>query len=143
MYPWYDPLSPLGSAVRYVASLSPDFQWVGIYVLKGKKLKLGPYIGEETDHREIAVGQGVCGTAVAEEKDQNVPDVNSRGNYLACSLKTRSELVILVRDQKQKIVGQIDIDSHRVNAFHAELEAKVKEVANQLGELWPKSVNLK
>lgn len=134
---WYDPLSPLGSAVRYVASCSPKFNWVGVYKLKGKFLELGPFMGAPSEHSRIPVGQGVCGTAVAEERDQNVPDVRSRENYLSCSLETRSELVVLVRDKKGKILGQIDIDSHTLDAFGAEEEELVKKVAKELGELWP------
>src|SRR5690242_2602528 len=73
---WYEPGAPLGSAVRYIAALSPKFNWVGIYVLKGKYLELGPYVGAATDHTRIPVGKGVCGTAVATGEDQNVPDVS-------------------------------------------------------------------
>lgn len=134
---WYNPLSPLGSAVRYVASLSSKFNWVGVYVLKGKTLELGPYIGEPSGHTRIRVGQGVCGTAVAENADQNVPDVRARENYLSCSLETRSELVVLVRDRRGKIKGQIDIDSHVPGAFGAEEEQAVKKIAAELGVLWP------
>ena len=133
---WYNPSSPLGSAVHYIASLTPRFNWVGIYVLKGKFLELGPYIGAKTDHKRIAVGKGVCGTAVAQNQDQNVPDVKSHGNYLACSIETQSELVVLVRDRKGKILGQIDIDSHTRNAFGPEEEKTVRRVADELGELW-------
>jgi GAF domain-containing protein len=134
---WYDPLAPFGSAVRHIASISPRFNWVGIYVLKGKVLELGPFIGAPSEHKRIPVGQGVCGTAVAENADQNVPDVRERGNYLACSLETRSELVVLIRDRKGKILGQVDIDSHTVNAFGAHEEEAVRTVAKELGELWP------
>lgn len=134
---WYDPLSPLGSAVRYVASLSGRFNWVGIYVLKGKTLELGPFLGAPTEHKRIPVGRGVCGTAVAENRDLNVPDVTQAANYLACSLETRSELVVLIRDKSGKILGQIDIDSHSLNAFGPELQKAVRLVADQLGELWP------
>ena len=134
---WYDPLSPLGSAVRHVASLTPRFNWVGIYVLRGNFLELGPYIGAPTEHTRIKVGQGVCGTAVAQNADQNVPDVRARPEYLACSLETRSELVILIRDRAGRILGQIDIDSHMPDAFGPEEEAKVRQVAEDLGKLWP------
>src|SRR4051812_16369124 len=72
---WYQPQAVLGSAVRYVSALSPRFDWVGIYLLKGKTLELGPYIGAKTEHTRIKVGVGVCGTAVAENTDMNVPDV--------------------------------------------------------------------
>jgi len=134
---WFDPLSPLGSAVRYVAGLSPRFNWVGIYVLDGETLELGPYIGAETEHTRIPVGVGVCGTAVSEGTDQNVPDVRSRENYLACSLETRSELVVLIRDPRGKILGQIDIDSHTPSAFGASEESQVQQVARELGARWP------
>jgi GAF domain-containing protein len=134
---WYNPQSPMGSAVHYVASLSPKFNWVGIYVLKGKFLELGPFIGAKSEHTRIAVGKGVCGTAVAEDRDQNIPDVRAVGNYLACSLETRSELVVLVRNAKGKILGQIDIDSHVPGAFGPDEEELVKRVAVELGELWP------
>ncbi|MGZ3688255.1 MAG: GAF domain-containing protein [Bdellovibrionota bacterium] len=134
---WYDPSSPLGSAVRHIAALSPKFNWVGIYLLKGKMLELGPYLGANTDHTKIKVGVGVCGTAVAENRDQNVPDVRARENYLACSLETRSELVILVRNEKGKILGQIDIDSHQAGAFGPDEETQVRQIAHELGELWP------
>lgn len=133
---WFEPASPLGSAVRYVASYSPRFDWVGIYVLDGDVLKLGPYLGAKTEHTRIRVGQGVCGTAVSENADQNVPDVSSRGNYIACNLETRSELVVLIRDSSESILGQIDIDSHTPNAFGPEEEAFVKKVASELGPLW-------
>lgn len=134
---WYHPDSPLGSAVRYVAGLSGKYNWVGIYVLKGKTLVLGPYLGESTEHTRIPVGRGVCGLAVAEGKTQNVPDVSNHQNYLACSTKTRSELVVLVRNRKNQIVGQIDIDSHSLNAFGPAEQAAVEKVAFELGELWP------
>ncbi len=134
---WYDAASPLGSAVRHVASLSAKFNWVGVYLLKGKFLELGPFIGAPTDHKKIAVGQGVCGTAVAVGSDQNVPDVRARENYLACSLETRSELVVLIRDRKNRIVGQIDIDSHELNAFGSDEEQAVRKVAEELGKVWP------
>src|SRR3954466_15631264 len=85
---WYQPQAALGSAVRYVSSLSPKFNWVGIYLLKGKGkfLELGPYIGAKTTHTKIPVGRGVCGSAVAQEIDMNVPDITKSDNYLACSL---------------------------------------------------------
>jgi len=137
---WYNPLSPLGSAVHYVASLSPKFNWVGIYVLKGRFLELGPFIGAPSEHSRIAVGKGVCGTAVAENADQNVSDVRSRKNYLACGPETRSELVVLIRDgagPDARILGQIDIDSHVPGAFGPDEEEAVRKVASELGGIWP------
>jgi L-methionine (R)-S-oxide reductase len=134
---WYNPVAPLGAAVRYIASLSPRYNWVGIYVLKGKNLELGPYIGAPTDHKRIPVGKGVCGTAVAEDRDLNIPDVRAIDNYLSCSLETQSELVVLIRDRAGKILGQVDIDSHSRSAFGPNEEEKVRQIARELGELWP------
>lgn len=134
---WYQPQAPLGSAVRYLAAQSPKFNWVGIYLLKGQYLELGPYIGVETDHRRIPVGRGVCGTAVVENTDQNISDVSKVGNYLACSDRTRSELVVLIRNRQGKILGQIDIDSHTPDAFGPDEEQAVRKIADELGELWP------
>ncbi len=133
---WYQPEAPLGAAVRYVTGLSGKFQWVGIYLLEGKTLVLGPYLGAHTDHKRIPIGKGVCGTAVAENRDQNVPDVRALTNYLACSLETRSELVCLIRDPRGNVVGQIDIDSHFPAAFGPEEEAAVRRVADEIGTHW-------
>ena len=127
------PLAELArAAVDGVHALSPRCHWTGIYELgPDGVLRLGPFVGAPTEHTAIAVGQGVCGTAVAERRDLNVPDVRQVGNYLACSLETRSELVVLVRSG-DVIHAQIDIDSHDVDAFDAGLEAAVRAVADRL-----------
>ena len=135
---WLDANDALGSTVKQVTALSPAFNWVGIYVLNGDTLELGPYIGAPTEHTRITVGVGVCGTAVARNEDLNVPDVTTSDNYLACSVETQSELVVLIRDQDGAVLGQIDIDSHTGNAFSPALEAAVKQIARELGDFWPK-----
>src|ERR671935_1274156 len=80
------------------------------YMLHDGELVLEAHAGRDTEHVRIPVGTGVCGTAVAERADQNVPDVMSIGNYLACNAFTKSELVVLIR-RGDEILGQIDIDS--------------------------------
>jgi GAF domain-containing protein len=104
---------------------------VGIYWLEGDTLVLGPYVGAPTDHQRIPVGRGVCGTAVAEGKNQIVADVRLLSNYLACSLETRSEIVVLIR-HGERIVGQIDADGHEPGAFDATDEALLTQVAGRL-----------
>lgn len=131
----------LRAAVAKVAAMSPQYNWVGIYLLQGDRLVLGPFVGEPTEHTVISVGQGVCGTAVAENADQNVPDVAQRANYLACSLKTRSELVVLIRNSRGEILGQIDIDSHSPNAFGPEDESRVRAVAADVAKEMEKTWN--
>jgi L-methionine (R)-S-oxide reductase len=138
---WLQPDDVLRSAVTCIAGLSPLFNWVGIYILRGDTLELGPYIGAATEHTRIKVGVGICGTAVARNEDLNVPDVSASDNYLACSIDTQSELVVLVRDQDGQILGQIDIDSHTRNAFVPELEAAVKQIGQDLGDFWPRPVD--
>lgn len=135
--PWFDPTAPLESAVRYLSTQSPRFNWVGIYILHGDGLHLGPFVGAPTEHRHIRIGQGICGTAVALGEDLNIPDVTRVGNYLACSTETQSELVVLIRDRSGAVVGQIDIDSHTPAAFGPDEEATVRGVALQLGNTWP------
>ena len=82
------------SVVR-IEDAEPHYHWVGIYLLEDDVLVLHNYIGKVTGHTRIPVGQGVCGTAVAEARDINVADVHALSNYLACSLETVSELVVL------------------------------------------------
>jgi GMP synthase-like glutamine amidotransferase/putative methionine-R-sulfoxide reductase with GAF domain len=129
--------STLRREVDALARRSPAFDWVGIYLLRGDSLILGPYVGAATEHSRIRIGVGVCGTAVAENRDINVPDVRAVENYLACSLSTRSELVVLIRDRRGRIVGQIDLDSHTPAAFGPDEEAVVRDLARELGENWP------
>src|SRR5215211_2069829 len=81
----------------------------------------------EAYHSRIGIGEGVCGTAVSEERNQIVEDVREIENYLACSIHTRSELVVLIKDAG-RIVGEFDIDSDTVGAFTQEDEALLEEM---------------
>jgi GAF domain-containing protein len=126
---------PNALGTTLVASLQeafPQASWVGIYWLDGDELKLGPYVGPPTEHTTIAVGRGVCGTAIAENKDQVVPDVRERENYLACSATTRSELVVLIQAMG-KTIGQIDMDAPEVGAFGEVDRCIVRAVADSFG----------
>ena len=125
----------LAEAVRRIEAASERFDWVGVYLLEDGELVLGPYVGAATDHVRIPVGRGVCGTAVAEDRDINVPDVRELDNYIACSVGTRSELVVLIREPETgRVRGQLDLDSDRVAAFTSEDERELKRVADWLGE---------
>ena len=124
-----DPKKAIVSVMEHLKAHRKDFHWVGVYLFKGLILHVGPYTGPVTDHVRIPVGKGVCGTAVLENKNQLVDDVASLDNYLACNLDTRSEIVVLVRDKKGGIIGQIDIDSPKIKAFGREDEAFLEQVA--------------
>ena len=86
-----------------------------------------------TEHARIAVGHGVCGTAVAEQENQNVADVTKVGNYISCSPRTRSELVVLIR-KGAEIFGQIDIDAKELNAFTPADQQAIEAVADKIAE---------
>jgi L-methionine (R)-S-oxide reductase len=120
----------LDAVVRLVHDAHPRWDWSGIYLLMDGTLVVGPFAGsdEPPEHSRIAVGDGVCGTAVAENENQLVEDVRELDNYLACSLSTRSELVVLIREDG-RIVGQFDIDSDERAAFTNEDEGLLEELA--------------
>jgi GAF domain-containing protein len=124
-----------GEAMALIHSL-PGYNWCGIYRLEGATLELDEYVGERTEHTHIPVGRGVCGTAVADNANQVIEDVRSLDNYLACSLNTRSEIVVLIYDEDGAIRGQIDIDGHEVKAFDASDEEFLKSVAISLALRW-------
>ena len=117
-----------------IQSWGPPFTSVYAYMLHGNDLELEAYAGRETEHTRIPVGKGVCGTAVAEQRDQNVADVSVIGNYLACNVFTKSELVVPIR-RGDHILGQIDIDSDVPNGFGEREHAEVKEIADALAVL--------
>lgn len=117
------------------------YNWSGIYRLEGDTLILDEYVGAATDHTQIKVGVGVCGTAVAEGQNQVIDDVRELTNYLACSTQTRSELVVLIYKDgivhsSSEIIGQIDIDGHTVGAFDVTDEYMLTALAKILGERW-------
>ncbi len=95
------------------------YNWVGFYVVDKEKpdeLVLGPFVGEPTEHTRIPFGRGICGQAASLKKTFVVQDVSKENNYLACSSKVKSEIVVPVFKEDQ-IVGELDIDSHSVSPF--------------------------
>lgn len=112
----------------------PPYTGVYLYMLHGGTLVLEAFAGRPTEHTRIPVGSGICGRAVAERRDLNVPDVSRADGYLACSLETRSELVVLIR-RHDEILGQIDIDSDVVDGFDQDEEGAVRVVADALAAL--------
>ena len=124
----------LDMACERIRAWGPPYTSVYAYMLHGNELVLEAFAGRETEHTSIPVGKGVCGTAVAEKRDQNVSDVTAVGNYLACNVFTKSELVVLIR-RGDHILGQIDIDSDVPNGFGEREHADVKEIADALAVL--------
>ncbi len=97
------------------------YNWVGFYMLNeaGDTLHLGPFEGAMTPHTAIPLNQGICGAAASTGKTVIVDDVNSDPRYLACSIETKSEIVVPVFAHG-KVVGELDIDSHFKAAFTPE-----------------------
>jgi GAF domain-containing protein len=97
----------------------PELNWAGFYWLRGGELVLGPFQGRPACVR-IAVGKGVCGTAVAERRTIVVPDVNAFPGHIACDSASRSEVVIPVAARGGTILGVLDLDSPRPGRFTEE-----------------------
>ncbi|HSC50772.1 MAG TPA: GAF domain-containing protein [Gaiellaceae bacterium] len=108
------------------------YSWIGIYLVEGDELVLGPWRGPQaTEHVRIPVGQGVCGAAAASGETEIVDDVNADPRYLSCFPSTRSEIVVpIVRNGR--VVGEIDIDSDRAAAFGVDDRATLERIARQL-----------
>ncbi|MEX0893267.1 MAG: GAF domain-containing protein [Gemmatimonadota bacterium] len=127
----------LRESVKQIKTWNTDFHFVGVYMWNPDEniLWLHNYMGSSTEHSRIDKGQGVCGTAVETGENQNVPDVSEVENYLACSPRTKSELVVLIR-AGDDLFGQIDIDSREKKGFSAKMQENVELVATKLAEVF-------
>jgi L-methionine (R)-S-oxide reductase len=104
--------------VNVLKDQMPDYSWVGIYLLEGEELILGPYRGKPSPHTRIPLNQGICGAAASTKTTIIVDDVDADPRYLACSLETRSEIVVPIM-RGMDVLGEIDIDSDKKAAFGA------------------------
>jgi L-methionine (R)-S-oxide reductase len=123
--------------VQLIAKRLPYYNWVGFYMLDPQDsnvLVLGPFHGAPTEHVRIPVNEGICGAAVAQGETIVIDDVNADPRYLACSIETRSEIVVPIRVNGQ-IVGEIDIDSHDLQAFGEADRTFVEKCAGIFGKL--------
>ena len=110
------------------------FNWTGFYLVASdeeRMLELGPYVGEETDHTRIPFGSGICGQAAETLDTFVVQDVSKANNYLACSLDVKSEIVVPIM-KENNFVGELDIDSHTLNAITPELQELCEEICRRL-----------
>ena len=110
-----------------------DYTWVGIYLLSGNELVLGPYVGKPSPHTRIPLGRGICGAAATEKATIVVDDVNADPRYLACSIEIRSEIVVPIM-QGANVLGEIDIDSDKPAAFGRADRALLEPIASLLAE---------
>ena len=114
----------------------PYYDWVGFYLVdveKNRELYLGPYVGEPTEHTRIPFGRGICGQAAETKKTFIVQDVTQEANYLSCSPKVKSEIVVpLIK--KGEVLGELDIDSHTLSPFTEEDREFLEKICEMLVE---------
>lgn len=112
------------------------FNWTGFYFKNGDKdeLKLGPYVGAETDHTIIPYGKGICGQVAVSNETFIVPDVHLQDNYLSCSIDTKAETVVPIFKNGENI-GQIDIDSHTIDPFTKEDLELLEWLCNEVSKI--------
>jgi GAF domain-containing protein len=125
--------SAMQQVVRLLKDAMPAYNWVGIYVLDGEELVLGPFLGKPSPHTRIPLGRGICGAAATAKATIVVDDVNADPRYLACSIETKSEIVVPIM-QDGEVLGEIDIDSDRPAAFGAADRALLEPIAALLAE---------
>lgn len=128
-----DANSAMQQAVRLLKDGMAYYTWVGIYLLEEDELVLGPFLGKPSPHARIPLGKGICGAAASEKATIVVEDVNADPRYLACSIETKSEIVVPIM-QDGKVFGEIDIDSDRPGAFGAVDRALLEPIAELLAE---------
>jgi len=122
----------LEKVVDYLYENFNHYSWVGIYIVEGNDLVLGPWRGEQaTEHTKMPIGTGVCGSAVQSGKTEIVPDVSKDERYLTCFVSTRSEIVVPIKKDR-KIIGEIDIDSDIPDAFDNNDTVFLEKIADVL-----------
>ncbi len=125
----------LDMAATRIRETGSPYSGVYMYMLtQDDVLKLEALSGRPTEHTEIPVGHGICGRAVADATDITVSDVAEDPDYLACSIETKSELVVLIR-RNEEILGQIDVDSDVLDGFDSAEHTAVKAIADALAAL--------
>ncbi len=133
------PAELMDQVVELLHQRIPKYNWVGFYMIEhsapGEKdvLALGPFVGAMTPHTRIPLNQGICGAAASSGRTIVVDDVRSDPRYLACSIETRSEIVVPIF-VKGRVVGELDIDSHLPAAFGPEDRQLIEYCTRLIGE---------
>jgi GAF domain-containing protein len=127
------PDEALSRTVETLKRRVPHYTWVGIYLLEGDELVLGPFLGKPSPHTRIPLGRGICGAAATDKTTIIVDDVNSDARYLACSVETKSEIVVPIM-RGDVVLGEIDIDSDQTAAFNDEDRRMLESVAALLAQ---------
>lgn len=130
-----DAQAAMAHAVNELKQHLPHYAWVGIYLMDGDKdeLVLGPFVGKPSPHTRIPLNRGICGAAASQKSTIVVDDVNADPRYLACSLETKSEIVVPIM-HGDVVLGEIDIDSDQPAAFGPNDRVLLEAVARALAE---------
>lgn len=117
------------------------YDWVGFYFadFKTETLQLKVFSGTPTEHTSIPFGKGICGQVAVSNKNFMVPDVQMQDNYIACSIDVHSELVIPLF-YEGKNIGQIDIDSKKIDPFSKEDEQFLMDCCNLISTTYGTSL---
>ncbi len=125
------------SMVKLLQERVLKYNWVGFYMMEPgaqpPMLVLGAFVGAATPHTRIPLNQGICGAAASSGQTVIVDDVSKDPRYLACSLETRSEIVVPVFAHG-RVVGELDIDSHFPAAFTPEHQKLIQHCASLVGK---------
>jgi GAF domain-containing protein len=135
----------MASLVKLLHEQMLKYNWVGFYMIEKSlsatqppMLVLGAFEGAMTPHVRIPLNQGICGAAASSGKTVVVDDVNSDSRYLACSIETKSEIVVPIYVHGQ-VAGELDIDSHFPAAFGSEDRELVEHCAMIVGRFLEQS----
>ncbi|MEP1152651.1 MAG: GAF domain-containing protein [Balneola sp.] len=110
------------------------FDWVGFYMVDpdvDNQLKLGPFVGEPTDHTTIPFGKGICGQVAVSHETFVSQDVNAEDNYISCSHFVQSEIVVPIM-KNGEFIAQIDIDSNVKNSISDEKKELLEKICTLL-----------
>ena len=128
---WYVPL--LSNVAALIYDAMEDLNWAGFYIMRGGKLVLGPFQGKVACIH-IPVGKGVCGTAVAQNRTQLVPDVHAFPGHIACDSASNSEIVVPIHSGGA-VVAVLDIDSPSLGRFSDADRVGLEDVVKVIEEV--------
>ena len=123
------------AVIDYLHETFDTYDWTGIYMVEGEHLIATYYKGAPTPHDKIKIGEGVCSMAVERNATVIVPDIKAEPRYLACSGTTKSEIVVPII-KSGTTVGEIDIDSHQLDAFGQDDQDILERAAFRLSRLY-------
>lgn len=124
-------------AVKIIHESNPKYDWVGIYISNKDLLHLPPtyFQGLDPEHKDISYSEGICGAAASQSETLIVDDVNADPRYLACSIFTKSEIVVPIT-YNEELFGVLDLDSHTPAAFSEKEKIELEQAAAIIAEFF-------